>query len=290
MKSLKEFVHLSWHLNPLYAIYYIFYKINLKFTTSGYNQRWLSRVYSSLLETEYQQVKLNGIYLYKRFIPNNKNRFILLRKNSSDNAVFNQVLILQDYKSVIKIYDQLFDSPPQRILDCGANIGLTSLFFADHYPAAQIWAIEPSIDNFQLATENLLVNKVSTCKLIRGAVWDKNTILKIAANRKEGNEWGIQVTEDKIGLEEMQAFSLNDLIQQFGGTIDILKIDIEGAEKKLFGDEQYAAQFLGKTKCLAMEIHDEFTCREGIYELLSRNNFFYYDVKDMTIAINKNYL
>jgi hypothetical protein len=39
-----------------------------------------------------------------------------------------------------------------------------------------------------------------------------------------------------------------------------------------------------------MEIHDEFNCRNTIYEILKENNFFYYDIQDMTIAINKKFI
>ena len=94
-----------------------------------------------------------------------------------------------------------------------------------------------------------------------------------------------------IGIDLFDTdLGLNELLSTYPTTIDILKMDIEGSEKILFADGAYAARFLKKVRCLAIEIHDEFECRESIYETLAINGFFYYNIKDMTIAINRNYL
>jgi hypothetical protein len=50
-----------------------------------------------------------------------------------------------------------FDLPfqPRVILDAGANIGLTSVYFAKKYPHARIVAIEPEASNFDVLTRNV---------------------------------------------------------------------------------------------------------------------------------------
>ena len=57
-------------------------------------------------------------------------------------------------RSVHRCYD-LPDTllPPERvrvILDCGANVGITALYFAWRYPNARIFCIEPDDQNFEL--------------------------------------------------------------------------------------------------------------------------------------------
>jgi hypothetical protein len=45
--------------------------------------------------------------------------------------------------------------------------------------------------------------------------------------------------------------------------------------------------YLSKTKCVAIEIHDEFNCRQEIYNLLEKYNFEYFNSGELTIGINQ---
>jgi precorrin-6B methylase 2 len=65
----------------------------------------------------------------------------------SDITVFYQVLLVQSYK--IKI-----NTEPKFILDCGANIGSSSVFFVNLFPLAQIIAVEPELENFKILVKN----------------------------------------------------------------------------------------------------------------------------------------
>ena len=80
----------------------------------------------------------------------------------------------------------------------------------------------------------------------------------------------------------LDSFIQNNLISQ----IDILKIDIEGSEKELFKSEKIES-VLALTKFIAIEIHDEFNCRQLICDLLSVNNFYWTNVGELTIGYNK---
>lgn len=73
---------------------------------------------------------------------------VLIRNNPSDHSVFTQIFILEEYN--IKI-----DNEIKTIVDCGANIGLSSLFFLSKYPNATLIAIEPEKNNFNLLRRNL---------------------------------------------------------------------------------------------------------------------------------------
>src|SRR5262245_8086929 len=71
-----------------------------------------------------------------------------LRLRGSDLMTFFQVI-------VHKGYELPWSGPdPRVIVDAGANIGLSSIWFATQYPEAKVIAIEPNRDNFALLEEN----------------------------------------------------------------------------------------------------------------------------------------
>jgi FkbM family methyltransferase len=63
------------------------------------------------------------------------------------------------------------------IIDAGANIGLTSVVYANRYPEARVIAIEPEVSNFQLLKENAA--SYPNIELVHGALWKENTKLRI---------------------------------------------------------------------------------------------------------------
>ena len=69
---------------------------------------------------------------------------IVLRRASSDIKVFEQGIVAKDYDISLPRFQ------PKLIIDGGANIGLTSIFFARKFPEALIIAVEPEEKNYQL--------------------------------------------------------------------------------------------------------------------------------------------
>ena len=66
-------------------------------------------------------------------------------------------------------------------------------------------------------------------------------------------------------------------------SIDLLKIDIEGAERFILTDKK-TSDFLEKVKILALEIHDEFNIRSAIYDVLRQHQFTITNHGETTIA------
>ena len=73
---------------------------------------------------------------------------LLLRPNSSDSYVFEQVIEHLEY---LPLYNYIeagkFKSKINTIIDAGANIGLTTLFFRHYFPTANIISIEADYFN-----------------------------------------------------------------------------------------------------------------------------------------------
>ncbi len=293
---MKEIVLIYKRHSFWYALYYFFYKIKLGMLQlpffKNYNQKCkkaIDNIYTTLMYQQLHSTSIhNAIYFIQPTPFKNTNAF--LRPNSSDAKVYQQVLLQQEYKSVIEIYNQFFIAPPLQLIDCGANIGLASLYFAIHFPTVSITAIEPFLQNSIAAEINLEKNNVQNYTLLQGGVWNKNTSLFINRNFRDGKEWSINLIEKgDENTETIKGFCLATIINKIAVPIDILKIDIEGAEKELFNNDQYAASFLSKVKCIAIEIHDEFNCRNDIYAVLRKNGFFYYNSNELTIGLNKKY-
>src|SRR5262245_53394497 len=74
---------------------------------------------------------------------------LVLRRNTSDFMVIVQVFIERQYDDPLE-----FDHPPL-IVDCGANIGCSSVFFLKRYPTATVIAVEPDPVNAAACRRNL---------------------------------------------------------------------------------------------------------------------------------------
>lgn len=172
---------------------------------------------------------------------------IELRPFTSDVTTFKHIFVYGDY-------DFNAVPEPKVIIDAGANVGLASVYFANKYPMAKIIAIELAPSNYQLLTKN--VCRYPQIKTHNAGIWHKKEILKF---KEEGiSPWGYKV-ENQIQRDGISVLSitLNEIIDTYEiQIIDILKIDIEGAEVELFS-ENYE-HWLPKVRYLVIETHDRW--------------------------------
>jgi FkbM family methyltransferase len=136
------------------------------------------------------------------------------------------------------------------VVDCGANVGLASLYFAGRYPEARVFAIEPHPDNFDLLRRN--VASQPRIVPVRACVCaEEGRSVFIGTDRPA---WGNRINYDGSGART-RGLSLNSLCREHGlTTIDLLKIDIEGAERELFS----SPGFLDRTRFVIIELHDDY--------------------------------
>lgn len=173
---------------------------------------------------------------------------IYLRVKTSDIPTFRQVFERKEYKT-----DFLGKIDPKVIIDCGANIGLSSVYYANRFPNAKIYSIEPESSNFEMLKKNT-ANYPNVIP-INAAIWNKRTKVNVADGGS--GHWGFTTTEndDSRSLGFADAVSIGDLVSQFNiSKIDILKIDIEGAEKEVF--QSGYEDWMGITESIFIELHD----------------------------------
>ena len=158
-------------------------------------------------------------------------------------------------------WSQDLDSPTF-IIDGGANIGIASLYFLNRYPAARVVAVEPNPANFEILVKNL-APYAKRVTLLRGAIWKSNGRLHLELRQEE---WATRVRADEGDQSgSVEAFTLPALIAYGNGTVDLLKLDIEGSEREIFGLE--AQQWLPSVRNIAIELHGK-ECADRFFDAL----------------------
>ncbi len=131
---------------------------------------------------------------------------------------------------------------PARVIDIGANIGEISLFFSGALPDATVVAIEASSENVVEFERNRALQTYPTgnLRLIHAAVADREGTIDITVGAGDMNtvlvEDGLERLRDRgtTGVEQVRAITLDNVLEAAGGgPVDLLKIDIEGAEPLL---------------------------------------------------------
>lgn len=171
---------------------------------------------------------------------------VFLRLRTTDVSLFEEIILNSEYFIELS-------RPPRTIVDAGANIGLTSVFFANTFPQARIIAIEPERSNFEMLKRNAA--RYSNILPVQGALWRENTVLSLSDPGK--GHWGYQTREKRAddGAEgSVPGLTVDRLMKLYGlDCIDILKIDIEGAEKEVF---ETSASWIDKVGVIIVELHD----------------------------------
>ncbi len=214
-----------------------------------------------------------------------------IRMNTSDEDVFYQVFMQEEYSFALELIQKyLPQDKGLNLLDIGANIGLTSIYFANKCNINSIIAVEPDPDNFSQLEKNF-INNGYKATLINKALWSSDTFLEFDKIR-DRRSWAISVKEatkrTDNGTESITLKSIieaNDLER-----IDILKIDIEGAEKMLLDEISGFKKALLVTKMIAIELHDEFVSRIEFSDLLINEGFLLYSKGETLFGINKHLL
>lgn len=173
------------------------------------------------------------------------------------------------------IYRFQSETPRPLILDGGANIGLSALYFKRLHPQSRIVAFEPDENTFQVLRRNLQSFGAFDVEVHNKALWNAETTLefiaegadagRVAAGRKAGELKGV--------ARQVQAVRLRPYLQQ---PVEFLKLDIEGAETCVLED---CRDLLGNVRHIFVEYHS-FTGRPQtlprVLEILQQTGFRFY--------------
>ena len=235
----------------------------------------------------------NNLFLKKGndfIIHDNKSKHdIYLRKKGSDIDVFKQIFMDDEYKLLIQTI-KAKEININVIVDLGANIGLSAIYFCNIFENSKIYAVEPDSQNFKQLRLNISNKKNIFTENV--AIWSEkiDLIENLAKPFKGGEDWSKTfIPSDQFNNgTKIKGITIHELMTKYHlTTIDLLKIDIEGAERFIF-DKKNNLSFLTQTKVIAIEIHDEFNKRTDIYNILKNYGFLIFETGELSIGINHN--
>lgn len=156
------------------------------------------------------------------------------------------------------------------IFDCGANVGTSCLYFKRLYPLSRIRAFEVDPQIAVLLHKNLEENKLTGVTIINKAVWIHEQGIEIGLEGADGasvfsQERKVRVPSIPLS-RELQAEPY----------IDMLKIDIEGAETAVLEDCKDHLQHIGHIFIEYHAYHNQPQDLDRILHILTQNNFRYF--------------
>lgn len=156
-------------------------------------------------------------------------------------------------------YHRSLWSLPDRpvIVDLGANIGLTVLDYGVTYPGATIVGVELDEHNARLARRNTA--QVAGARIIHGGIAASEGFVTYGA--ADTNAYSVSQAGDRTA----PAITIAALIKQLGGReIDLLKMDIEGAEREVLAG---GGAWASSVKHILVETHPPYSREECLRDL-----------------------
>jgi FkbM family methyltransferase len=216
----------------------------------------MSNTQSTVWELDRMKLDVRGI-----------ERDFFFRRNSSDSRVISQIFHencydlgrLRRFKQVIEFVARNKKAGKRPlIVDAGANIGASSVYFAVKFPDALVVAIEPDLRNFELLAENSKGLNVCPLHCALAATTGRHRVVDVG----EGF-WGYRTQSlgdgEKGGI---RSITMNQVYEAHAAEYSpfIVKIDIEGGEKDLFSTD---VEWVRRTPLLIIELHDWLLPSEG---------------------------
>jgi FkbM family methyltransferase len=177
-------------------------------------------------------------------------------RDETDYCSFEQVFLEEDYRlrrlprgqELVAYYDRLIaGGRTPLILDCGANIGLSAAYFAEHFPAAKIVGVEPDEPNVMMARRNCQPFDV---EFVRAGIAAECRTGRLV-DPGLGND-AFRVDADPHG--SLDLISIDRVPSRFPEFVPfIVKIDIEGFEADLFSRN---TGWVDRFPLLIIELHD----------------------------------
>jgi FkbM family methyltransferase len=219
---------------------------------------------------------LNFLYFKSIFYKNN---------DEVSQEIFGFKVTAYNYNTLFFLFKEIFitkdyffqsDTKTPKIIDCGANIGMSILYFKFIYPDCSIVAFEPNPRAFYLLKKNIEQNKLKNVELHNLALSDKmgeidfysgedNEILLASTTKERGGKKSVKIRTQKISNY------LND-------TVDLIKIDIEGSENQVLKD-LVLSKTINNSKKYIIEYHHKMNNNKSSFsaftEAFEKSGFDY---------------
>lgn len=231
-----------------------------------------SNRFKDLIKNLIKSIKNNPYGLPKKL------RFLYTCKRFEDVKIqlYGKDFYLPDSASFIYMYKDILFEERYRfksgiakpiIIDAGANIGVSLVYFKNLFPNAEITAFEPDPNIYSYLKRN--VEGLDSIDLINKGLFDEVTKIGFSTDQADGGS----IYQNNSNKIEIETCLLSDYLDE---KVNFLKIDIEGAETKVLHE---CKNKLKNVENLFIEYHSFESSHQTLHEILqivSDAGFRYY--------------
>lgn len=209
---------------------------------------------------------------------------VSIRSHTSDLDIFCQIFVEQEYACLKNTLS------PGLIIDCGANVGFSSAYFLSTFPESRVIAVEPDLSNYHAAKCNLSPYG-DRAQILNVGIWSRCAGLGLRKDRyRDGRQSSRQVEEiDPSEPGSIRGVDIPYLLSVSGqDRISLLKMDVEGAESKVFAPEANPGAWLHLVDAIVIELHDDSVfgpCSEIFYEAVKDCGFEFSVSGELTVCL-----
>ncbi|MDG6905004.1 MAG: FkbM family methyltransferase [Nitrososphaerota archaeon] len=156
------------------------------------------------------------------------------------------------------------------VVDLGANVGIFSILAGMKARDGRVIALEPEDQSFKFLCDNLNANNLFNVEPHQLAISGSDGITNLYVNNPGNSAIFSYNDRDSARVLKVRTISMKTLLSEFQlDHISLLKIDVEGAEFKIFEEDDW----LERVNKVAMEVHPNIGNPEMIYSKLRQRNF-----------------
>lgn len=209
----------------------------------------------------------------ERFVPTEK-EFLNKKMFIHDIASFD---LCYDELFVQEMYNFLAKRTNPYIIDCGANLGMSIVYFKELYPEANIVAFEADEHVFSFLEKNVQSFGYKNVELVNKAVWNKDDVLSFIVEGGAGGRLEEQSENGNYTYKHVPCVSVRKYL--IDKKVDFFKIDIEGAEYEVLKD---CENLLHNVDNLFIEYHSMPEKRQNLHDILKivQDAGFKYHIKE----------
>ncbi len=231
----------------------------------------LARAYSAIVAKRFMEGRVPGVSLYRQRLPGGT---LEVPRFGDFFWTFLEVYLDEDYFFPSEKSDPF-------IINLGANIGVDEVYFKWLYPQCRILSFEALPENAAILKKNIERNRFRDVEVVEAAVGDREKRLTMYGDRRAATvakgliQEQVKAHGEYAGKEvEVNVVPLSPFLKE-GEEVDLLKVDIEGAEETVITELDRAGK-LRYVKYLVVEYH-RYSFTENklsrIVDALERNRF-----------------
>lgn len=221
---------------------------------------------SRLLSNKNKKQKLRIFLTYNKFCLKNIFLTKLFHVKTSKSTALGYTINYDNFNSFFAMFSEIFlhdiygemklKNKSPLIIDCGANIGIATLYFKNKYPNSKVICFEPDPGTFEILKKNCEENNLKNITLYNKALSDTNGKIKFYSYGNFEGSPGNTINKKWVNFENVKEYNLDCMTLSSLNLkkIDLLKIDVEGAEGKIINDLHNKNQLRNVEK-ISLEYH-----------------------------------